>query len=555
VNVLSRLLPDATNVRLETWSLEPASSIITLTLRARRITARCPLCGRRSKRVHSRYERTLADLPWGEYAVVVHLKVRRLFCDNAGCERRLFAERLPGVTAPRARKTARLAERLTAVGLALGGTAGARLGRELGLGASRNTLLRLVRRAPLPDVATPSALGVDDWALRKRHSYGTVLVDLERHRPVALLPDREADTLAAWLREHPGVEVIARDRSGAYARGARDGVPGAVQVADRFHLLQNLAEALQLVFTAHAHDLRAAEQARREAMLAEHGVVPLPPSEPQTKAKLLAAERRERRMARHAQVWALYRQGWSGEKIGPHLGIGRATVYRFLRSQAFPERKGRSDAGHSLLDPWRPLVLEHWDGDRRNSPELFRVLQRHGYRGSHSALVRYLRRLRTAQGIAAAPSTGLAATAQPRPSMLAAVPGRVLTPHTVAWLVLRRAEKRSADDQALLADLRRHAPELDEAVALAEAFAGLVRDHAADRLDPWLRRAGESGVRRLRDFAKRLSADYDAVRAAVTLDWSNGQAEGQINRLKTLKRQMYGRASFDLLERRFLLAA
>ncbi|HYZ35893.1 MAG TPA: transposase family protein, partial [Pseudonocardiaceae bacterium] len=160
MNVLSRLLPDATNVRLETWSLEPASSIITLTLRARRITARCPLCGRRSKRVHSRYERTLADLPWGEYAVVVNLKVRRLFCDNAGCERRLFAERLPGVTAPRARKTARLAGRLTAVGLALGGTAGARLGRELGLGASRNTLLRLVRRAPLPDVATPSALGV-----------------------------------------------------------------------------------------------------------------------------------------------------------------------------------------------------------------------------------------------------------------------------------------------------------------------------------------------------------------------------------------------------------
>ena len=277
----------------------------------------------------------------------------------------------------------------------------------------------------------------------------------------------------------------------------------------------------------------------------------LPPSEPQTKAKLLATERRERRMARHVQVWALYRQGWSGEKIGPHLGIGRATVYRFLRSKVFTERKGRGDAGHSLLDPWRHVVLEHWDGDRRNSPELFRALQRRGYRGSYSVLARYLRRLRMAQA-AAIPSGE--AVAQSRP-VLAAMPGRVLTPQTAAWLVLRRTEKRNADDQALLADLRRNAPELDEAIALAESFVRLVRDRAPGRLDPWLQQAGNSGVHQLRSFAKRLSADGDAVRAAVTLGWSNGPVEGQINRLKMLKRQMYGRAGLDLLEQRFLAAA
>ena len=171
MNLLSCLLPDTTHVRLETWTLEPAQSALTINLRARPATARCPLCGRRSKRVHSRYQRTLADLPWGEQAVTVLLSVRRLFCDNKKCERRLFAERLPDVAAPWARKTARLAGRLTTVGLALGGAAGTRLGRKLGLPASRNTLLRLVRQAPLPTTPTPSVLGVDDWALRKRQTY------------------------------------------------------------------------------------------------------------------------------------------------------------------------------------------------------------------------------------------------------------------------------------------------------------------------------------------------------------------------------------------------
>jgi transposase len=546
MNLLSHLLPGRSHVRLETWNLDPAHSAITLTLRAHRITACCPLCGRRSKRVHSRYERTLADLPWGAYAVTIRLRVRRLFCRNTRCKRRIFTERLPEIALSWARRTRRLDVRLTALGLALGGSAGVRLGAKLGLTASRNTLLRRVRQAPVPSAVTPSALGVDDWALRKRATYGTILVDLERRRPVALLPDREADTLAAWLRTHPGVAVIARDRAGAYAKGARTGAPEAVQVADRFHLLQNLAEMLEVVFTIHTKALRAVDQARREVM-GKNGNLVLPPAETQKRVGFLAGARHERRKAQHERVWALHRQGWPGDRIGPCLGISRSTVYRHLRSEAFPERRTRRNAGRSQLDRWQSVVMEHWNEGRRNGRTLLRELQRLGYRGSYATLMRYLRRLQAPQGSAA--------PARSRLVLVAVAPRRELTPRSAAWTVLRREERRNAQDQEVLVELRRYNPELDEAIALAEEFAALVRERKPERLDLWLQRAQDGTVVLLRRFAKRLSADYEAVRAAVTLGWSNGPVEGQINRLKMLKRTMYGRAGLDLLGRRFLLAA
>jgi transposase len=434
------------------------------------------------------------------------------------------------------------------VGLALGGAAGAHLSRALGTVVSRNTLLRLVRRAPQPDTVIPSALGVDDWAQRKRHTYGTLLVDLDRHRPVALLPDREANTLAAWLRAHPGVEVIARDRAGAYAKGAREGAPEAVQVADRFHLLQNLAEALEVAFTAQARDLRAVAPVHQTEAAAQ---VAMPPAEPQAKARALASERRERRRTRHEQVWALHHQGWPGHAIAHYLGIGVTTVFRSLRHEVFPERKKRHDGGRSRVDPWQPVVLEHWNAGRRQGLWLFRTLQQSGYRGSYPTLMRYLERLRAAEDILSARPP---LSAQPRPVLVTAAQ-RLWTPRTAAWLVLRRVEKRSVEEQAWLTALRQHAPVLDEAVALAEEFIGLLRERAPERLDAWLQRAERSTIRSLRRFAQRLWADYNAVRAAMTSAWSNGQTEGQINRLKMIKRQMFGRAGLDLLARRFLLAA
>jgi len=550
--VLSCLLPDATTLSLAACHVDTAAAQITLTVRSTQASVPCPLCAMPARRIHSRYGRTLADLPWADYRVCLQLRVRRWFCRNRHCQRRIFTERLPTVTAPWARRTLRLAQSLVAVGLALGGKAGVSLSQRWGLAVSRNTLLRLLRRQPPPSFPTPTVLGVDDFALRKRHTYGTILVDLERRQPVALLPERTAEPVAQWLRAHPGVEVIARDRSSAYAEGARQGAPAATQVADRFHLLQNLAEALTQVFTTHSTALDAVDAAVRQLPVplsdGTHAVpVPPPPTPPAEQAR--AAQRAARRQAVYDEVWTLHRQGWSTAAIATQVGRSQRTIERYLGLPRWPERQHRSHYGRSILNPYKPYLLERWNAGCHTAIQLFRELQPRGYTGSYRRVTAYVSRIRQAQGIPPRRQgrhQTLPVVAEPT-----ALP---LTPRRATWLVLRREAQRPEAEVQQLAQLRAQSAEVAEAIDLAQDFATLVRQRQPEQLDPWLQRATTSALDALQRFATGLRDDYAAVKAGVTLPWSTGPVEGHINRLKMLKRQMFGRAHLDLLSRRFVRA-
>jgi len=505
---------------------------VVLAVRLRAVGAACPGCGQVSVRAHSRYERRLADAPVAGREVQLRLRVRRFFCDNLQCPARTFAEQPQTLAAPRARRTALLREALTAIAVALAGRAGARLAARLGMRAGRDSLLRLLRRLPDPQTGTVAVLGVDDFALRRGHVYGTVVIDMISGRPVDLLPDREAGTLAAWLRAHPGVGVICRDRAGAYAEAARLGAPDAVQVADRWHLWRNLGQAVEkTVTTRRAHLVAARPSSAETAVARQRDAIPrvvrtLP-------EKKIITRMREQ----HTAVHELRARGLSKAAIGRQLGLHPATVRKLATARTLEELTAKTEQRAHLVDDHIEYLHQRWNEGERNATGLFREIAVRGYQGGELAVQRYLRRFRSGRGHAAVPG--------PKPPTV-----REIT----SW-IMTHPDRLDPADADHLRRIRRKDSDLDRLTRHVRRFATMMTELSGQDLEQWISDVEHDPLAPVASFARNLRRDQDAVHAGLTLPHSSGVVEGNVNRIKMIKRQMYGRAGFDLLRKRILLAA
>jgi len=540
------LLPPSADLELAAVAIEETA--IVLTVRSTQATVRCPDCREPSQRVHSHYQRTAADLPCAERRVRLDVCVRRLFCDNASCQRRTFAERFPPLLVPFARRTGRLAAQQRQVGMDLGGEAGARLLSRMAMPTSGDTVLRLVRDTPSATPPQPRVLGIDDWAWRKGHSYGTILVDLERHRPVDLLPDRTAELVEKWLQEHPGVEIVSRDRAPAYIEGIRRGAPAAIQVADRWHLLRNLKEALERLLEQNRACLYAV--AAPEDQPVAPAATPDGPastadadSSSLTKAEQRQQATRERRLANYQAVVTLRQQRLNIRAIARQTGLSRRTVRRYLRAGTFPEM-GQRRRYSRRLGPYEAYLQQRWSEGCHNAAQLYREIRAQGYVGSQSLLRPWAARRRRQD-----PPAISAAEGEPQPQ---AAPSRPWSARRAVWLLVKDPAALEPEEGCTLERMLAASDDVRRAYCFGQAFARIVRQGIARALEPWLTAIHQYNVVGLGSFAQSLQQDKAAVLAALTLPWSNGQVEGQVNRLKLLKRQMYGRAGFDLLRIRVL---
>ncbi|MEU3100645.1 ISL3 family transposase [Streptomyces griseoflavus] len=497
--------------------------------------AACPACGAWSSRVHSRYVRRLADSAVGGRPVLIELQVRRFRCGQRPCRQATFAEQVDGLTVRHGRRSTGLQKVLERLAVMLAGRAGARLSHALAAGVSRSTLLRLIRRLADPETSAPRVLGVDDFALRKGHNYGTILIDIETRQPVDLLPDRTTSTVARWLADHPGIEVICRDRSTAYAEAGRLGAPNAIHVADRWHIWSNLAEAVEKTVVQHCTLLREPhDSATSQVTAAMENAANLDqssPTGPRTTGRLSDRVREQ-----HTTVHALLDQDIGLRTIARQLGLARNTVRRYANAASADELLvGRWAGRTSILDPCKPYLHQRWAEGCTVARRLFEEVRERGYPGGENVLKKYAAKLR--ENFPHDPP-------RKAPSVR----------NVTSWLT--RYPDRLTDDQAQqLKTILTRCPGHNRTAHHVRAFAELMNNRQGKHLDQWITSVTADDLPALHTFVTGLGQDLDAVVAGLSLRYSSGAVEGHNNKIKMLKRQMFGRANFDLLRKRVLLSA
>lgn len=496
--------------------VEVSEGGLTITARPSAVSARCPSCGKSSARLHSRYTRRLSDLPAAGRRVVVRLTVRRFRCGEISCKTRIFAERLKDdVGAAYARRTARLECIVHHLGLALGGRPAANFARRLMLPVSNDTLLRTVRRRAVRSAHAPTVIGIDDWAYKRGQRYGTLVCDLEGRRVVTLLPDRESGTVEAWLSRRPEIGIIARDRGGGYGEAAGRALPQAVQVADRWHLIENASAAFLAAVRKSMTSIRIAV-----------GAGPIDP-ELLTCAERIQYEGHLRRQAATAAIVALAQQGIPIKQIARRIGYSRKLVRNAVRGLTGDVFRPRQNS----LEAFLPRLDAEWTAGCRSGTELWRRLRASGFGGSRRVVGEWATRRRRCEQ---APDR---------------TPRKVPSARVLSRLMTTERDQLSRLDAILVATVEAEVPALTEARSMLTRFQRMIRDGRPTDLDVWIKDASATLVS---SFAAGIFRDRPAVAAALVHPWSNGQTEGQITRLKLVKRQMFGRGKLDLLEARLI---
>jgi transposase len=520
-------------------------------------SAVCPGCQSISRSRHSRYWRSLKDLPVQGTQVMLRLHLGRWRCRNAGCQRRIFTERLPKVCAPYTQQTTRTSEIIAAMGHALGGRPGERLMRRLGMPVSADTLIRQVKRAAhLSALSQVRVLGVDDWAWCKGQTFGTILVDLERSQVEDLLPTRSADSLGEWLAQHPEITTVSRDRQGVYAEGALRVAPEAVQVADRFHLVLNLTQAVERELAVN----------RRQLRIASSSASALPPSPTTEEVKSrsepirvrssvmehqmeVARQRRQQKLELFRTIKQIRGAGMKVNQIARQLGLCRRRIDKWIQFDELPERS-RMQPRPGMAESFRDYLGQRWQAGCRHGRTLLAEIRKLGYVGCYSGLAKFLSPWRQPKAETRRPNSAF-----PEASQLEATTStgsRQLSPQVAAALLSKVRAELTSQQAQIVDTLKRRCPGFAVMRKLVLSFRAILRGGKVTTLHRWMEEARKTGIHSLVRFVRTLKQDLSAVEAAVSEPWSNGPVEGQLNRLKMLKRQMYGRAGIELLRARLL---
>jgi len=522
---------------LELTHLERGDDHLRLHVTSTSSSCSCPVCGQPATRLHSRYRRVVKDLPCAGQQVQLILHVRKFFCDTAVCERKIFAERLPQLVAPWAQMTTRLCEAIATIGLATCGRLGARLASHLGVATSWMTVVRRVMALPTTPVEDVSCLGIDDFSFRRGRTFGTVLVDLATHHVIDLLPDRQTETAAAWMRAHKEITHISRDRGAEYASAASRGAPQAVQVADRFHVAKNLSEAVAELLARVLTELKDSQ--REEAASASQrqdtgGRVEEWRPAPGEHVQRAISKHRAERETRYQQVEDWLKQGLTCQEIAHRLGVSERTVRRWCKRGVAPDVRPRRKR-ESDFDIYAPYVLQRWKQGEHNGTRLWQEMVSQGYPGSQRMVYRFLKTLKMHKDVSAQEQC---------------------LPHfsstTAVSLFMRHPDKLEELEQDHLIAFRQAASSLETTYQLVQDFLLMMRQREGERLAAWLVQVHESNLPELESFASGVEQDKDAVQAGLTLAINNDQVEGQVTRIKLIKRMMYGRAGFALLRQRVL---